>query len=105
MFTPFTIDTTFNEGSFYLTTTMYRHLKLIDHRTGKHPSLPGPELFHHRQDTGQFLYFAQTLQEVNNDIADILAIGSDHFKGYCTRFASVCPVVRVIVYRVISIGN
>ena len=98
-FTPFTIDTTFNVGSFYVTTTTYKHLKLIDHRTGKHPSLPGPALFHRRQDTGQFLYFAQTLQEVNNDVADILAIGSDRFKGYSNGFASVCPVARVIVCK------
>lgn len=99
MFTPFTIDTTFKVGSFYVTTTTYKHLKLIDHRTGKHPSLRGPALFHRRQDTGQFLYFAQTLHEVNNDIADILAIGSDRFKGYSNGFASVCPVARVIVCK------
>ena len=99
MFTPFTIDTTLNVGSFYVTTRTYKHLKLIDHRTGKHPSLPGPALFHRRQDTGLFLYFAQTLQEVNNRIADILAIGSDCFKGYSNGFASVCPVARVIVCK------
>ena len=86
-------------GSFYVTITTYKHLKLIDYCTGKHPSLPGPVLFHHRQDTGQFLCFAQTLQEVNNDVADILAIGCDHFKDYSNGFASVCPVAQAIVCK------
>lgn len=99
LFTPFTIDTTFNVGAFYVTTTTYKHLKLVDQRSGKHPSLPGPALFHLRQDTGQFLYFAQTLQEVNKNVGDILAIGSDRFKGYANGFASVCPVARVIVCK------
>ena len=72
---------------------------MIDHCTGKHPSLPGPALFHRCQDTGQFLYFAQTLQEVNNNIGDILAIRSDRFKVYSNGFASVCPVAWVIVCK------
>jgi len=76
-----------------------QHLKLVDQHSGKHPSLPGPALFHLRQDTGQFLYFAQTLQEVNNNVGDILAIGSDRFKGYANGFALVCPIARVIVCK------
>lgn len=28
-------------------------MKLVDQCSGKHPSLPGPVLFHLRQDTGQ----------------------------------------------------
>ena len=98
-FTPFTIDTTFNVGPFYVTTTTYKHLKLVDQRSGKNPSLPGPALFHVKQDTGQFLYFAQTLQERNRNVGDILAIGSDRFKGYANGFATVCPVARVIVCK------
>ena len=98
-FTPFTIDTTFNVGPFYVTTTTYKHLKLVDQRSGKNPSLPGPALFHVKQDTGQFLYFAQTLQERNRNVGDILAIGSDRFKGYANGFVTVCPVARVIVCK------
>ena len=94
MFTLFTIDTTFNVGLFYVTNTTYRHLRLIDHHTGRLLSQPGPALFHRRQDTGQFLYFAQTVQKVNNNIGDIIAIGSDHLKGYSNGFASVCDCLR-----------
>jgi hypothetical protein len=67
----------------------------VDECSKKSLLLPGPALFHAKQDTGQFLYFAQTLQEVNQDIGDILAIGSDRFKG----FAKVCPVAQVIVCK------
>ena len=98
-FTPFTIDTTFNVGPFYVTTTTYKHLKLVDQRSEKNPSLPGPALFHVKQDTGQFLYFAQTLQEVNRNVGDILAIGSDLFRGYANGFTTVSPVARVIVCK------
>ena len=83
-----------NVGSFYVTNTTYKHLKLIDHRTGRLLSPPGPALFHCRQDTGQFLYFTQTVQEVNNNVGDIIVIGSDHLKGYSNAFASVCDCLQ-----------
>ena len=98
-FAPFTMDTTFNVGDFFVTTTSYKHLKLIDARTGKHPCLPGPALFHVRQGSGQFTYFAQTLQEMNNGIGDILAIGSDRCQTYANGFAQICPVARIVVCK------
>lgn len=39
------------------------------------------------------------MQEVNQNVGDILVIGSDRFKGYANGFASVCPVARVIVCK------
>lgn len=39
------------------------------------------------------------MQEVNHDIGDILAIGSDRFKGFANGFAKVCPVAQVIVCK------
>ena len=98
-FGPFMMDTTFNVGQFYVTTTCYTNLKLIDSRTGKHPSLPGPALFHQHQDTGQFRYFAQSLQEMNPDISNIRVIGSDRFNGFSTGFGAVCPIATVIVCK------
>ena len=98
-FQAFTVDTTFNVGPFYVTTSTYKHLKLIDRRSGKHPNLPGPALFHTRQDTGQFTYFAQTLAENNRGIGNILAVGSDLCTTYCTGFAPVCPLARVVVCK------
>jgi len=44
------IDTTYNiSKSSYLTPTTYKHLKLIDNRTGNHPNMPGPALTHPQQ--------------------------------------------------------
>ena len=36
------IDVTYNIGDFYITTTSYQHLSMIDKSTGKHPTFPGP---------------------------------------------------------------
>lgn len=98
-FQPFTIDTTFNIGPFYVTTTTYKHLKLIDKRSGKNPNLPGPALFHARQNTGQFTYFAQTLNEMNGGISNILAIGSDHCNAFSDGLRTVCPLARVLICK------
>ena len=98
-FTPFTTDTTFNVGPFYMTTTTYKHLKLVDQRSGKNPSLPGPALFHVNKILVSFCTLHKTLQERNRNVGDILAIGSDRFKGYANGFATVCPVARVIVCK------
>ena len=96
---PFTIDTTFNVGSFFVTTTFYKHMKLIDRRTGQHPSLPGPALFHVRENTGQFTYFAESLQEINSQVSDILIIGSDRFRGFSNGFKTICHLARNIVCK------
>lgn len=99
MFGPFMMDTTFNVGQFYVTTTCYTNHSVIDKRTGKHPSLPGPAFFHQRQDSGQFLYFAQSLQEVNPNISDILVLGSDRFNGYTNGFGPVCPIATFVICK------
>ena len=44
------IDTTFNVGQFYVTSTTYQNAKFVNQRTGKLANLPGPALFHVRQD-------------------------------------------------------
>ena len=98
-FAPFTMDTTFNVGDFFVTTTSYKHVKLIDARTGKHPCLSGPALFHVRQGSDQLTYFAQALQEMNNGIEDILVIGSDRCQTYANGFAQICPVSRIVVSK------
>ena len=42
----FGIDVTYNIGDFYVTTTTYEHLALIDKATGNHPVFPGPMMVH-----------------------------------------------------------
>ena len=54
------IDTTFNVGKFYVTSTTYQNRNLINQRTGKCSNSPGPALFHVPHDEPQFFYFSYT---------------------------------------------
>ena len=85
--------------AIFLTTTCYKHLKLTDRKTGQHPSLPGPALLHVKENTGQFTYFTQSLQEINSRVSDILIIGSDRFKGFANGFKTLCHILRSIVCK------
>ena len=40
------IDTTFNVGNFYLTSTTYQSKKVLNKKTGEPANLPGPAMFH-----------------------------------------------------------
>ena len=50
-----------------------------------------------KENTGQFTYLAQTLQEINSRKS--LIIGSDRFKGFANGFKTVCHVARSIVCK------
>ena len=73
----FGIDVTYNIGDFYVTTTTYEHLALIDKATGNHPVFLGPMMVHTDEKQETFHYFASTMREVNSDIENILFVGSD----------------------------
>lgn len=75
------IDTTFNVGQFYVTSTTYQNQKFINQRTGKFVNLPGPALFHVRQDETQFLFFCNTLLEVKYEFEKVRFVGGDRDKG------------------------
>lgn len=75
------IDTTFNVGKFYVTSTTYQNQKFINERTGKYANLPGPALFHVCQDETQFLFFCNTLLEVDYEFEKVRFVGGDRDKG------------------------
>ena len=75
------IDTTFNVGQFYVTSTTYQNPKFINQRTGKFVNVPGPALFHVRQDETQFLFFCNTLLEANYQFEKVRFVGGDRDKG------------------------
>ena len=79
--TPFCIDTTYGVGDFFVTTTSYKNLKLLNKRAKEHPFFPGPALFHVDQDETVFSYFAQTLISQKNHLKSILFVGSDRDKA------------------------
>ena len=75
------IDTTFNVGQFYVTSTTYQNAKFVNQRTGKLANLPGPTLFHVRQDESQFLFFSNNLLEANYAFEKVRFVGGDRDKG------------------------
>lgn len=79
--TPFCVDTTYGIGDFFVTTTSYKNLKLVNATNNEHPSFPGPALFHMEQDAPVFGYFAQTLIGLKDECKYILFLGSDRDKA------------------------
>ena len=75
------IDTTYNVGNFYVTSTTYQSSKFIQTRTGKPAVLPGPAMFHVRKSEKDFKYFAHTLLEHNDKIKRIAFVGGDRDKA------------------------
>ena len=74
------IDTTFNVGDFYVTSTTYQSSKFIQTRTGKAAVLPGPAMLHVRKSEKDFKYFAHTLLEHNDKVERIAFVGGDRDK-------------------------
>ena len=73
----FSIDTTYNVGNFYVTATSYQNRMFIHNQTGRVANLPGPAMFHVKQDASQFLYFANTLLETKYEFEQVRYVGGD----------------------------
>ena len=92
----FSIDTTYNVGDFYVTSTVYPHIKLESRSTGTTPYLPGPAMLHVKQDESQFVYFGHTLIEKQPRMDGVLFIGLDRSKAQENGLARVFPVSRFL---------
>jgi hypothetical protein len=55
------VDTTFNIGDYLVTLTTYRHMLLIDSKTGESPVMIGPAYIHQTKSKESFYYFSSTL--------------------------------------------
>lgn len=75
------IDTTFNVGEFYVTSTTYTSKVVLNNKTGKPANLPGPAMFHTSKNRKDYLYFAHTLLENNYDLERIVFCGGDRDKA------------------------
>ena len=73
----FSIDTTYNVGNFFVTATSYQNRMFIHKQTGRAANLPGPAMFHVKQDASQFHYFANILLEANYQFEQVRYIGGD----------------------------
>ena len=75
------IDTTFNIGNFYLTSTTYQSSKVVNRNTGKHANLPGPAMFHTTKSSRDCLYFIHSLLEANYALERLTFLGADRDKA------------------------
>lgn len=73
----FSIDTTHNVCNFYVTATSYQNQKFIHKQTGRVANLPGPAMFHVKQNASQFLDFANTLLEAKYEFQQVQYVGRD----------------------------
>ncbi len=78
---PLCIDTTFNIGKLFVTSTVYQNPKIIDRRTGKFANIPGPAMFHTTETKEDFVYFSHTLLEQNRSFDNLRFLGSDRGKS------------------------
>ena len=90
-FSILTIDPTFNLGAFDVTPVAYRHLILLNPKTGKPPVFLGPLLIHYRKTFSTYLYFAFTLIGLKPKLACLRAFGTDGEKALHDAFNYCYP--------------
>lgn len=95
-FSVFGIDVTYDIGDFFVTTTTYRHLMLVDRETGSHPTFPGPLMIHTSETSSTFHYFSSTLKELNREVENILFVGSDRQKSIENGLSEQLPIVNFL---------
>ena len=71
------IDTTYNVGNFYITSTAYQSSKFVYSRTRKPAISPGPAMFHARRSEKDFKYFSHSLLKVNQGFEEFAFVGGD----------------------------
>ena len=95
-FSIFGVDVTYEIGDFFVTTTSYKHLMVIDKETGCHLTFPGPFMIHTNESADDFHYFASTLKERNRDIENILFVGSDRQKAIENGISAQLPIAHFL---------
>ena len=91
------IDPTFNLGEFSVTPTVYRHLLLCDHRTGRSPLLLGPMLVHYHKHFRSYNYFLSTLIGLKQEIEHVNAVGTDGEKNLMDAVIRNFPLCLIFV--------
>ena len=87
-FTVFGVDPTFNifNKDLSLTVTSYRNLKLVNKKTGKNPVFIGPLFIHEKKDAASYSKFAYNIISGDENLAGLLAFGSDGEKSLVDGF-------------------
>ena len=91
------LDTTYNCGEFWLTTTAYKQLQLRTRRGGNPPVLNGPALLHKTKDEATFRYMSSCMTRLCPDIQNVRAVGTDRdralFNGFLQQFPRAIHVL------------
>ena len=75
------IDTTFNVGDFYVSSTIYQSSKFCYVDTGKRANLPTPAMFHVTRTKKDYQAFCHALLEINENIELVNYVGDDRDKA------------------------
>ena len=86
------IDTTFNLGNFFVTPTTYKHKILVDRHYGKEPTLLGPTMIHMQTKAESYKFFGSSIVSLDDELSNILAIGSDRDVALRKGFPSCFPI-------------
>ena len=86
------IDTTFNNGNFSVTPTTYKHKILVDRHYGKEPTLLGPTIIHMETKAESYKFFGSSIVSLDDELSNILAIGSDRDVVLRKGFSSCFPI-------------
>lgn len=93
-FSVFSVDVTYDIGEFFVTTTTYKHLMLVDRETGANPTFPGPFMIHTSETADDFHYFASTLKELRREVDNILFVGSDRQRAIENGLSAQLPIAH-----------
>ena len=86
------IDTTFNIANFFVTPTIYKHKILVDRHYGKEPTLLGPTVIHMQTKAESYKFFGSSIVSLDDELSNILAIGSDRNVALRKGFSSCFPI-------------
>ena len=90
-FSVFSIDPTFDLGTFSVTTTTYEHLNLINRRSGVNPVMIGPLLIHQKKEKATYNIFTDYLLNSRPQLRNLQVLGTDGEVALSSPFLERCP--------------
>lgn len=85
------VDPTFDLGQFSVTTSQYKNLLLVNHRTGEHPSMIGPLLVHYKKSKSSFNVLVDAMIDKQPEIKNLHVLGTDGESELAKPFKQHCP--------------
>ncbi|PIK57067.1 hypothetical protein BSL78_06007 [Apostichopus japonicus] len=91
---PFSVDPTFNFGSFEVTPIVYKHLFLKSKATGEPPVFLGPTMIHHKKDYSTFKTLSSVCVASCKDLEVAKGFVTDGEVGLFQAFESDIPLAK-----------